>query len=215
MKLANYLIESDIVKVVDGSKENADQGQKIIDLVNKDCQFYMKLNPNFKTNPLYRGIKGSSLDILDMGMKATRTDRRPKGMDSLVFKVFNKWLSDNGHLIRSNSVSVSSDKKSAGMFGNAYVIFPIGKFDYTWVKSKDINISDIRTGWKDFNIEDALWDDIKGRKGEYDREEAKKLSGYFKTNNGIDEAITNGYEIWMNPKQYYIMTEKTFKGVFI
>lgn len=139
-----------------------------------------------------------------MGFRDVRKNRSAQGTNSKVFKEFNKWLKKNGHNKRDESFMVSSGYGEARDFGNVYYIFPIGKISYTWAETKDINMDDDRTNWKldtvdyyDFNKDKFTLD-----KPLYGYDLLKPFPKYFHTDKGIDKAIKNKYEIWINCKEY-------------
>lgn len=184
MRLYNYLNEMD---VLDLSNMISDMNDKI----EQDCKPYLSLIKG--KNPLARGLKAAKDKV---GIKQVRKDRVPSGMDYETFKKFNKWLQDNNHNKRDKSISVSPKPEGLEMFAGssgiiAYV-FPIGKFSYSWIKAKDVNIHDPKTGWDDEMLWDLLWD--------YEDEE---FENFFFTDEGFNTAYKNGYEIWINANKYY------------
>jgi hypothetical protein len=185
MRFINYLNE--------GVRED-----EINDLIQKDCKYYLNLT---KGNIFTRGM---TIGPRQFGKKEVRQDRIPKGMNQDTADNFNKWLKENGHLTRHNAVIAISPKDPSSIsmyteFGKNHWIFPIGKFSYTWIESKDVNISDKRTGWDDmvidqlFNPRMTVTDDLL----------PKPFEQYFHTNKGIKVAYRNQYEIWFNCKEYY------------
>ncbi len=174
--------------------------------LNKDlkiqCRSYLKLIKG--KIPLYRGMTVH----MDVGVKDVRQHRTSLGMDQKIADKFNAWLQENGHTRRDNSVMTSSNKKQTDLFGtNIYYIFPIGKFDYTWIKSNDVNI-----GYKDW---DPIFLQSLFGEDKYEKWLAKQLypgqdidknfDNFFTTNKQFDIAYKMGYEIWMNSKQYYFV----------
>jgi len=174
--------------------------------ISEECKPYLRLIKN--KHPLYRGMDIS----YSIGIKDVRQNRRPLGMTSEIAKNFNKWLSKNGHVRRDQSVILTSDKYHSESFGeNVFHIFPIGKFNYTWIKTKDVNISDTKK-W-DSTYLTAMFADLEQQKyliwlfnqvyPDFDKE--KVFSSFFHTNKGFNIAYDKGYELWMNPKQYYFV----------
>lgn len=211
MKLVKYLLEEKAVMVISGDENDPDQPKEIATLLKRDCSYYMGVHRDFKKMPLYKGLvvgSASGFDIGDVGIKNTRVNRTPKGMDMERFKAFNKWLELKGHVKRDNSISLTSVMKNTFMFGTPYMVFPIGRFDYTWVKSRDVNLNDQSTKWDIDDLYIMLRRMATGK--DVDKELVSKVEKFFHTNKGIGDAIYGGYEIWMNPKQYYIMLPETF-----
>ena len=174
---------------------------EMVDLIKMNCKYFLKIS---KKEPLYRGIERQNIEDNNMAIKYVRPDRRSRGMPDKVFVLFNKWLDEHNHTRRDQSISTGSDYKRYSMFGTVYVIFPLGKFDYTWTTTKDINY-ETYTDYSYFELEKML---IEG-----DKELSLKYDKLMYTNKKIERAIKYGYEIWMNPKKYYLMTIDTYEKV--
>lgn len=180
-------------------KDYLNKKQKMEELNNKiheNCKFYLQLIKPLG-DPLYRGMDTKSVKL---GKKKVRKNRIPSGTDKFVFKNLNEWLEKKGHNRRDVSFMTSSNKLHVQkFFSTPYFIFPIGKFSYTWIKSKDLNLEDSKTGWdnnflKFYDYENNEW--IQGQ-NEVDFE------SYFTTDKGFNIAYKNGYEIWINCDYYY------------
>ncbi len=162
-------------------------------LLQKNCKPYLQLIKSLK-HPFIREM---TIDN-KMGIKQVRQDRQPKGTDRIVFRRFNDWLQKNGHNRRDNSAIASF--VAPGIHGWAFYIFPMGKFNYTWIEAKDVNIAVDTTGWKQYATDNYNFDIDKYEGGS---ERLKKsFKDYFTTDSGYDKAARNGYEIWFNCKQY-------------
>ena len=98
---------------------------------------------------------------------------------------------------RSKSIFAGSDPTRLFLFSkNIYEIFPIGKFNYTFIKVTDINMS----GGKYDNEIMALKNyDMEGDPFDY----LDNIDDVIKTNKGIKEAHDKKYEIWFDCKKYY------------
>lgn len=193
MRLFQYINESSVIREIEYFDE-------FNELVHKNCKQYLKLIRG-KDHPLYRGMYWINSTL---GEKAVRQDRVAKGMGSYQAAVLNKWLQENGHVRRDKAV-IATSSSAVRVHGERYFIFPVGKFEYTYVESKDINVDDKRTGWYIGAIEDVIeygFDDMK----DYKRL-PKEFSEYFHTNKGFDKAYKNQFEIWMNSKSYYFANE--------
>jgi hypothetical protein len=123
-------------------------------------------------------------------------------MNAYTADIFNEWLEQEGHIRRDSAVIASSKPGPSTMFGMNNYIFPIGKFNYTWVRAKDVNINDGKTGWYESAVENFLIDP-EGFDTDYKVKLPKPFHTYFTTNKGISEAYDNNYEIWFNCKAYY------------
>ncbi|AUZ94875.1 hypothetical protein FDI40_gp063 [Agrobacterium phage Atu_ph07] len=101
----------------------------VAEFIRKKCQPYLRMNPDFNNNPLYRGISSSEPIIVS----AIRTDRKPLDTDLETHNKIVKELSNRGiKANRDNSIFCSGDSDVPYTYGNTYVIFPIGEFDFTW-----------------------------------------------------------------------------------
>lgn len=170
--------------------------EEINSLIQKDCKYYLNI-----TQGKYIFNRGM-LYVDGLGKKKVRQDRKPRGMQSGVFEKFNKWLEKNGHVRRDKSVIARKDNNKRNMFGDNYYIFPIGKFNYTWVKAKDINMVD-KTGWYSDAVDNFFTQGEKTFDNDYRIKLNKPFKEFFTTNKGIDIAWKNQYEIWFDCKEYY------------
>ncbi len=117
------------------------------------------------------------------------------------FKALNQWLAKNGHADRSKSVSVTSDYETAAYFGQPYWVFPIGKFKYTFVPSKDFN--DDSVYWSGDSMVTYLKYYEAGELDQFNAMNEFDPNRAFTTNKGFVMAIKKQYEIWIQCKQYY------------
>lgn len=178
MKFYNWLNE----------ETNVDEINKAIQ---KDCQPYLRLIKQINNNIFTRSMEDTRANF---GKKKVRKNRKPQGMKSDIFKKFNKWLQKNGHNRRDKSVSVSAE--SSELFGARQLFFPIGKFSYSWISAKDVNVSDKVTGWYNVAVDDYF---LNPELLDLDKSFAK----YFHTDEGISTAYKNNFEVWFNCDAYY------------
>lgn len=188
MKFLNYLYEDE--------KEDF---QKIIDILEKDCSFYIDLLKS-KHNPLYRGVTYGTDWVIPslMVKKQVRQNREPQGMPRKDFAYLNKWLEKAGHVRRDKAVSATADFGATDMFGVGCYFFPIGKFNYTFVKAEDINSFDSYAN-------DDCKMVLKNFPADPSKEEEAILSKNFITNKSILTAYNKLYEIWFDCKEYYVV----------
>jgi len=207
MRYKHFLLEGRANLVVDD-----DNYDEIIRTIRKDCQYYLNnVNKKYKRHPLFRGMKSEMIYDGELGVVSVRKDRKPRGMNKYAYVFFNQWLESLGHSRRDKSISVNINDKFAGIFGSIYVIFPIGKFDYTWAETFDINYEN--RIWKPMEIEKMMWNGGAGESGYFDPELTEKYEKLIHTNKDITKAISRGYEIWFNCEKYYIITYDTFKEI--
>ena len=190
MRLNNYLTE---IAPVTRQLLNI----KLADIHDK-CKPYIKLLKSAGIDyPFYRG---SSFGKPWFQERDTNQDREPKGMSPILFDELNKILKKYGHTTRNNSVSATSSERHAQMFGKIYFLFPIGKFNYTWIKNKDINFT---------NIERDLLNYIRTEKEDKRTHvlAAENIASNFYTNKSINIPYTYEYEIWFDCKKYILLSK--------
>jgi len=188
MRLYKYINEQ--TKKID----DLDWLEHVNKIIHKDCGPYLRVINN--REPLLRGMNATE----PYGSKRVRKDRKPQGMLMDEFIAFNKWLEERGHNRRDKSFSATSTSHVA-LFGNPYFVFPIGKFSYTWLKAKDINMPHKPTKWDHNHFTQYLLGRIKEKDTKM-----KDIESYFVTDRAIKVAIRNGFEIWINCDVYYYVT---------
>ena len=182
MRFEHYINE-EVVKIFKTEEE-------IDSLIKKNCKYYKSLG-NFH---FFRGIKQNSGG--QFGENSVRQNRKSRGMTARSAKSVNKWLVKNGHTDRSKSMFAGSDPTRLYLFSqNIYEIFPIGKFNYTFIKVADINMfgkydSEIRA-LKDYDMEGDPFNYL------------DNMNDIIITNKNMKEAYDKKYEIWFDCKSYY------------
>lgn len=195
MKLKQYIIN-------EGYKTVSKDSEKTLKLLKKDCSPYLSL---LRSNNIMPFVKGVRINVKKEGLlkKDTRVDRKSQGMSQHFADKFNKWLIDNNHVPRTSSVICTSDRQNAQEFGLLCYIFPIGKIEYTWAETKDINRNNAKTGWYSYAVEDYVR--YTGSEENRVLKMDKPFPDYFHTNKDIKTAYKNGYEVWFKCKSYYLM----------
>jgi hypothetical protein len=204
---------------------------KFLKSVQIECKPYLNDIKKYNITPFFRGIQNLNVYGDTFGSKEIRQDRKPKGMDTIKFRILNTWLEENGHVRRDRAVIASSSASHASIFGEVCVIFPTGDYSYTWIKGKDMNqfYSDSEnykalqclyylTMTKE-ELNDFFWH----MEGDWNiREKLIKMYGenivnnyksivkqIFTTNKQMDVAYDNMYEIWFGgTTKYYYMPVK-------
>ena len=181
--------------------ENITTVEELNELIHKNCKYYLKL-----TEGKYIFKRGMSGGIDTFGKKKVRQNRRPLGMEDRDFYKLNIWLDKNNHVRRDKAVIATNITSTRSQFGEVYWMFPIGKFNYTWLKANDMNITDYSTGWDPTAVIEFF------RFGEV---RAELMTGnfedYFTTNKNIKIAYRKEFEIWFNCKEYYYVKAKNYK----
>jgi hypothetical protein len=128
---------------------------EIAKMLNYECSKYLK---ETKGKWFYRNVTDSNLLYNGIGYRKIRKDRNPLGTNKMAFDWFNKWLEKHGHVRRDRSVSLTSDSNHRLMtVKGRMACFIQGNYNYTWAATKDINLTDKRTGWYDYIIEDMAY----------------------------------------------------------
>jgi len=87
---------------------------------------------------LYRGVKNQSATVF---VGQSRQDRQPKDTRQDISAYFDKALASHGFkALRGNSIFVTSNLQQAAGYGEAYAIFPMNGFDYTYTSMTDLII---------------------------------------------------------------------------
>lgn len=130
--------------------------EEVIETLKRDCGPFLKdISP--RDILLYRG--SNTIFMGDISKPHTpRKDRRPKDMRGWMFDLTNyAFKKVFGWEARKEGVFVVGLQKIAQRYGNPYLFFPIGKYDYIW--SGNIEDLYIRRG-----MFDDLWDIIETKK---------------------------------------------------
>ena len=203
MKLYNYLNEEDWF--IEYDKNN------IIEKIKKECSFYLNI---IDKKYFFR----RSILCVDNDFSLINTKKRNTGYGYFHkkndFEELNNFFKSNKITTRDNSIFCSSSKNNAVDNDDKslyFFIFLIGKFNYSWIKSSDFNISS--KNWKieilEYYIKKIeLNSYIKKFFNEYDNNKLIKLCEKYVleniyTNKNIKEAYLNKYEIWFDCKKYY------------
>jgi hypothetical protein len=215
MKLYNYLNEVYGKYDTPKDKEYIKDSNFVIDYLTTDCKYYVSLlRKNDIKEPFYRGVHNYKQDtIIDtiLYKKLVRKDRKPFGMLDDEAKRLNTWLIDHGHTDRSKSVMASSDQDAVDLFGTPLCFWPIGKFNYTYCKTGDLNepnnISrDIHWALNYLFMKLTLNDKKEDLEKEWIDKANTYLEDFFVTNGGIHKAYNGKYEIWFDCDSYYLTT---------
>lgn len=191
MRLSKYLNEKKEIY----PNENISNDKEAWKAIEKDCKYYLKLLAGRK--PLYRSMKYLGAF---MYKKDVRQDRKPKGSPRYVFKVINYILKKHGHVPRDKAAIATTDDDTLHLFGKPHFFFPIGKFNYTWLKGRDFNLSTYPE-WDFWRFEAIVEDE-----DNYD-EAWEYAKDFYTTNKGFDTAYRRGYEIWFDCKEYYAIPD--------
>lgn len=111
------LVEQTLLKEM---KEGTyDDINTVIELIKKDCKPFLK----HKTI-IWRGM----YDKAEMGFRSVRKDRKPKDSSVSQDLIMNAYLKERGLPLRSKSMFATTDQGMAMVYGEEYLVFPIGNF---------------------------------------------------------------------------------------
>lgn len=125
-------------------------------LINRDCRPFLRQS---KGKIVYRGMVENGWFI----KKQTRQERKPKDSTLQLHNFVNKVLNDLGFVAnRSNSVFVTGHRDRTRMYGNTYVVFPIGPFSFTWNTMYTDLFATFEESFLRFNIDkESLYQEIR------------------------------------------------------
>lgn len=145
MKFYNYINEEDV--------EFDNRDKKIIEYMEK-CKPFLKDWKKCNTDLLLMSGRKKSENYF---IGTVRKNRRPKNTKKEIHDNLNKLFKEKfGVEARGNSLFCTSLYSDAGGYGDAYVIFPIGKYKIIW--SKDVGDLYIYLSYlgKGKNLEDVV-----------------------------------------------------------
>ena len=201
---------------------NEDKITSLVDLIKDKCKPFLKDWNGI--NFLYRGMKQG----FDYKVLPVRTDRKPKDMPIDLHNMFdNAFQSKFGWKARSNSVFCTGDKIATEEYGNCFVIFPIGNYQfisspniedlYFYFTKTEVLYSTLfikhfgkEVGY-DYSAVDEFYNENKN-----DKQIMKKFNNYVvdlvKTydNKNINRMIMKGNEIMINCKEYIAFHDLTY-----
>ena len=102
-----------------------------------DCIPFQKeigFNGEFDFKTLKRGMKNKS----DLFIGNVRPDRKPMSTPLPIHEFMDNWFYEKfGVRFRSNAMFVTKSQGSARLYGNVYIVFPIGEFKYCYSSTID------------------------------------------------------------------------------
>lgn len=100
----------------------------LAEFIKRHCQPWLE-ETDWGDTVFYRGVKHDKPAFI----KKTRTDRRPMDTPRDFHKIFDTILQAVGSVAnRTNSLFCTGHKETAEIYGNVYVVIPIGPINYAW-----------------------------------------------------------------------------------
>ena len=194
--------------------------RQVVEFIEERCDPYLSQVADclsYTNNKLFRGVttKMRPRDILDV-RSAQRTDREPKDVDPWYGDVINMRIKMQGGVAnRTNSIFVTGDYHQAKDYGTPVVIFPLGKFDYTWspdVEDLMLFIDEKRQEFLRTDTTDENEHDLDQDEGEHFINDA--LYGIKLQTDNLCSALYHGHEIMLRAENVLIM-QKSFAESYI
>ncbi len=191
-----------IIELIESEPTDRDE---ILKLIKKDCKpFLQRIGNKIGSYKLYRGM-GFAENKDTIVRKSVRLgDRRPMSTAQSKHDRYNKFfVTMFGEPFR-NALFVSGDEDMAKYYGEPYVIFPIGDFDWVWSTAINDIAMDIRwpdvNGWVNMPPDQITVDEKLG-------------SLNYTINSNFIGAIKSGNEIMIRGKEYYATKIHVFKDL--
>lgn len=151
---------------------------------------------------LYRGIE-TRKDFLH---KQVRTERQPRDTDQKIHRAMDEWFYENfGTRYRSNSIACTGDRVSTADYGNSYLVFPIGQFDFIWspqlhdvgaeVEGKVVKLIG------PFATKHQAWENVDFQSVKQAVQQVMEDVIFWESK--LPQAIADGNEIMVHTKEYY------------
>lgn len=113
---------------------NSRNPQELADLIKRDCKKWLNEVSDISEYKIFRGtnsIMKRPESILYK--KDVRKNRQPKDTSKAVHDIFDEYFEKNfGWKMRSESLFVTGDESIASEYGYAYMVLPIGDYNYCW-----------------------------------------------------------------------------------
>lgn len=201
---------------------------KIVNFIRTNCQPWLNAsNKQF----IYRGVPKIPREYTSF-TKKTRVSRKPKDSSLEQHKSLNFLINLAGGIAnRSNSIFCTKSKATARDYGTAFVVLPIGNFNYTWSpiwkdwyiggstkinsvltkEATEILNSELEKNF-DFGNKGPVLKKLYNDPNSYD---INKIKETIKVDEGLPEAINSFQEIMIKCKSgFYIELDFFYEKVY-
>lgn len=193
------------MKIIELTESEPKDRDEILKLIKKDCKpFLQRIGNKIGTYKLYRGLGFDSDNNNILRKKVRLHDRRPMSTAQIKHERYNEFFEVMFGEPFRNSLFVSGNEDMAKFYGEPYVIFPIGDFDWVWSTA----IEDIAMDITWANV--GAWVNIPPGQKEVDE---KLGSLNYTINSNFLGAIESGNEIMIRCKEYYATKIHVFKDM--
>lgn len=146
--------------------------------------------------PMYRGMS-AQLNPAIFSTVQTPATRGPRDTPGIINTYIVKWFQDNTGLPfrKEHTLFATGSRKEAEDYGRAFLVFPIGQFEYCWSPVyKDLTLQFEHMQMKHYST------------AEIQQEVHRVISnGNYEINYGLQQAIQARKEIMIYCKEYYIL----------
>lgn len=207
-----FLVEGHVETILTNNDFSDKRKTKSIEtavrLIEKDCAKYLAEIKYPRDVIAYRGMKNR--ENLALTKNFVRFDRKPKDMSKTISVKIDNWFKKKFNIMfRSSSVFVIGRISTAVTYGQPFIIFPIGDYDYCWSEV----YSDLT---EDFLMKVEQLKKYESEKMKYllNYEDIKQKhvneimeDGAYKFNTDLYEALTKykQYEIMISCDNYYAL----------
>lgn len=214
------IISQEDAKKISSVDPNKPEQIDIEKFILENCQPYIKENPEWKTKPIYRGFSESMNNYF---VKPVRQNRIPRDSSKSLHDFLNYTILEANLVAnRSNSIFCSGRYGEVSEYGYPYIIFPIGKFHYTWSNimrdaysffdEKKIMPIDTETGY-DFVFNKHLY--MSPYEAPFKEEDIQKLiDSYHGDDSSLADAIDSENEIMISCSNVLYIKPRYFEKIF-
>jgi len=178
--------------------------QAWVNLIKRDCKPYLKDIKRIDNYRLYRGMK--HIQDAFSKRKIRLNDRTPTDTPQIIHDAINNYFNDAFGAPFRNAMFCSGDYGEIQEYGEGYVIFPIGNYEFVWSP----NIEDLYKIWDEYQPE--FPDDVDAYKRmAADFVEREIVDKY--TNRHMTKAIESGNEVMVRCNEYYAVDVFAFNEI--
>lgn len=173
-----------------------------VESIVRDCQPYLKdIDYDPGKYMLHRGMPISDPFVT----KKVRKGRKPTDMPDELHDMIDSWMDDELDApFRSYAIFASGSEKFAKRYGTAYIIFPIGQYQFAWSQKAH----DLYDKLENAEIIDHMHTAENQHKFTQELEQFLDSLNYQTTD--MQSAIKSGHEIMIHCERYYAVNKSLF-----
>jgi hypothetical protein len=184
----------------------------------KDCAPYLKeISYDLTEHRLFRGMHGASLSTM-FSKYPVMKDRLPLDTDEKLHDHADDWFYKKFKIrFRTQATFASGSQRVAEEYGDPFIIFPIGKFDYCYSNIYGDMTNALMDGLQKM-IEQVPRDQKQHVIDDVDGEYAEEIleDGHYKLNTGLATFITKypKSEVMIHCDYYYALPIRRFEDEY-